>query len=68
MSKKKKTYNVALPYYATVFVQVEASSREEAIEKAIEEASPSICCHCAREIELDEYNSDVEPSAYTVDS
>ena len=43
-------YLVSVPVFASVNVEVEASSKEEAIEKAAEQAH--VCHQCARDVEL----------------
>lgn len=59
MSKK---WNVWVPYYANVMVEVEAKNAKEAKEKGAKEAWPNICNHCANHIEIEE-QSDAEVTA-----
>ena len=54
-------YSVSIPFHATYHVEVEADSKEQAEEKAIEDAYPSICNYCSRDgLELDEMNHEAE--------
>lgn len=49
-----KKYSVAIKVNATMYVEVEADSEEEAREKAWSEAyEPSLCHQCSDEMEID---------------
>lgn len=49
------TYNVIIPISASIFITVKARNKKEAMEKALEEASPPTLCHyCANRVELGE--------------
>jgi len=45
-------WNVCVTYDASVVVEVEAATEEEAKTKAIEDAHVSLCHHCAHEITI----------------
>ena len=48
-----KKWGVTVLIDASTFIEVEAETEAEAIEKALEEAYvPSICHHCSHELEL----------------
>jgi hypothetical protein len=47
-------YNVAIPWYATVNIEVEADTPEEAEEKACREVHASVCHYCSKHIEIGE--------------
>jgi hypothetical protein len=49
---KIKKYSVSIPYYASVFVKVEAESKEQALEKAYEQARPGLCHQCSDRVEV----------------
>lgn len=54
-------YDVVLVYAATKLVKVEATSKEEAEEKAQVQSHASLCHHCSRHLELgDVYEVHVE--------
>lgn len=54
-------YSVCFSVDATTIVKVEASSEEEAKEKAWREVcAPSVCCQCSREIEIGEVLEAIE--------
>lgn len=56
-----KTYQVRIPYFCTVIVEVEANSTNEAKSVAIAKAyPPSLCYRCSDGIEMDEMNDDAE--------
>lgn len=55
-------YSVMLPYHASVYVEVEAENEEDAIQKAWDDAYPSVCCHCSKHVSIDEANDDCAPS------
>ena len=57
-----KLYSVSIPYYASVFVKVQANSKEEAIELAYEKADGGLCFHCSEHVEIYEASGD-EPDA-----
>lgn len=57
-----KKYFVSIPWNCSVFCEVEAENKEQAIEKAFLEISPSLCRQCSDEIELDEFNDNIEIS------
>ncbi len=46
-------YYVNIPWFASLHVTVEANSVKEAMEKALEEAYPSLCHQCSGGINLD---------------
>lgn len=46
-------YSVAIEVHATMYVEVEADSEEEAKEKAETEAyEPTLCWQCANDVEI----------------
>lgn len=56
--KKKKAYGVTLYYHSSVYVEVEASSEEEALDKARSEVTDGQICSSDNLIE--ECQPDVE--------
>jgi hypothetical protein len=56
---KKMKYNVAVPFTATVNVEVEADSIEEAKKKALAEASASLCHQCSKEVTIGDPDADL---------
>lgn len=46
------TWHVCITYDASVVVEVEAETEEEAKEKAFDNAHVSLCHHCAHELDL----------------
>jgi hypothetical protein len=66
MMSNTKKWSVSIPWHASVCVRVEADTAEEAIEKAIEIAQPSLCHQCSDEIELGEWNNEVSSDAIEV--
>lgn len=58
-----RKFLVTIPWHATHYVEVWANNKKEAIEKGLEEASPYLCCHCSKDICLDEFNSSEEVTA-----
>lgn len=56
---KKRQYNVSVPVYASMLVKVEATSKKQAIEKAIDSAWPPTLCHaCSHQLDVGEINID----------
>ena len=54
-------YNVSIPYHATIHIEVEADSKEEAEEVAMDNCYPTLCNYCSSDgIELDEANYESE--------
>ena len=55
-------YDVVIEVLASIIVTVEADSKEEAAERAYEEAGgcPSMCHHCARKIDLSDLGDILE--------
>jgi hypothetical protein len=48
-------YSVAVPVFATTFFKCNASSPQEAIEKAMKQCpTPQVCCQCNSEIQVEE--------------
>jgi hypothetical protein len=60
-------YGVSIPIYASAYVEVEADSEEEAIEKAEESYHVSLCHQCAREVEIGEFDDSASSEAYLLD-
>lgn len=46
-------YYVHVPWFATVTVEVTAKNKKEALKKGFEDAYPSLCHQCSREVDLD---------------
>lgn len=63
---KLKKYNVNIPYYASVFIDVEAKNREEAVEIAYKKVHAEVYCHCSRHVEICEPMND-EPHVEELD-
>lgn len=53
-AKKLRKYGVSIPFGASVYVEVEATSKEEALNKALGKADVSLCWSCVRQIEAGE--------------
>jgi len=53
-----KKYSVSVPMNASCIRIVEASSKEEALEKAIEKGSPVICHQCAGKLLVEDINEE----------
>ena len=54
-----KKYRVSVPYYVTVFVDVEAANEREAIKIGTGKIDPVLCNNCCSEgMELGEYTGD----------
>ena len=63
-----KKYHVAMPFYATAFIKVEAENEEEAIEKAEREIGyPTLCHQCSHDVEMGEPNYEVEADAVEIE-
>lgn len=60
-----KTYNVSGIVTVSVFTKVRAESEEEALEKAAEAATGSVCYHCTQREEgiwnFEDMDGEVEP-------
>ena len=52
---RMKKWHVTIPLGASALVIVEAETKEEAIEKAINEGVPTVCHSCYEEVELGEF-------------
>ena len=59
-----KTYRVSIPIGASAFITVEASSKEEAVQLALDRGCPTICCQCSNEVEIGEFYSEEEAEAW----
>ena len=64
--KKLKKYSVSIPWFCSVIVQVEAAHKEEAEEKALREAGPSLCHQCSDNIDMGEWDSEGDVNVYEV--
>ena len=51
-------WTVMIPIHASTIVEVEADTKEEAIQKGYEEAAPSLCHQCSHEVQIDCLNDD----------
>jgi len=52
-------YTVVIPLFAQTFMEVEANSKEEALEKALIGASePTLCHQCAHKVEINAINDE----------
>lgn len=55
-------WRVNVLYFASQVVEVDADSKEEAQEKAIERGGVVLCHHCADELDIgDSYDAVAEP-------
>lgn len=61
-----KRWLVTFPYHATIFVEVEASTKKAAENKATSLINTSPCVHCAKHIQIDEEDDENERSVYEV--
>lgn len=52
MSKASKKYGVTVPLFASYYVEVEAKSESDAIDKAYDLCPTSVCWQCSQELEL----------------
>jgi len=59
-------YRVSIPWLCTFSVTVEAENEDAAVEKAYANATPTVCVHCVKEIQLGECNDNADPSAEEV--
>jgi hypothetical protein len=59
-------WSVSVPLHATGLIKVEAETKEEAIQKALEEGYWTLCHQCSRRVQIDSVNDDVEPDAEEV--
>jgi hypothetical protein len=46
-------WNVCIPLDGSYTIKVETETEDEAIDKALEIANPSLCQHCAKHIDID---------------
>jgi hypothetical protein len=51
---EKKTYRVGVIYHATQWVEVEASTPEEASNLAMQKCDASLCYHCSTGLDLED--------------
>lgn len=61
MSKK---YRVFVPLGATAIIEVEADSKEEALEKIY---APSVCHQCSHDVEVGELYDEDKAEVYEID-
>ncbi len=59
-------YSVIIPWYCSVTINVEAETKEAALKKAVEQAHPSLCHHCSREIEMGDMVDHADIEVYPV--
>lgn len=62
-----KRWSVSIPWHAALIVRVAATTEAEAIEKATKGAWPSLCHHCAGNVELCEMDESSKPEAIEVE-
>jgi len=62
----KKTYNVALPWYASIILTVEAESEEEAVRIAKKEVRPHLCSECGDNVDLEAFNGNFDPGVWEI--
>lgn len=48
-----RTYGVIVPWFASVYVEVQAKNKKEAMEKALKDAHASLCHQCSGDINMD---------------
>lgn len=58
-----KKWFVSIPVYASANVYVNADTKEDAIKKAYEEMSTSLCHQCTNDFEIGDADTGIEPSA-----
>ncbi len=63
-----KKWSIAIPWHCTVFIEVEAETEKEAIEKGECRVYPTLCHQCTDHVELGESNSDIESDAVEITS
>lgn len=51
-----KKYHVSVPFHCSINVEVEAKSVKDAMEKALDQAWPSLCSQCDGPHEIYEMN------------
>lgn len=51
--KPLKTYNVCVPWFASLIVTVQARSKRHAMDVAAKDAYPSLCHQCSNGLSLD---------------
>jgi cytochrome c5 len=66
-TKKIKKYMVSVPIAASVGIEVQATSKEQAIEKALNEIYVKVCYACSREIQIGDPIEE-EAEAWEIDS
>ncbi len=53
-----RKYNVFIPLYATIMVEVEANSKDEAINSAYDKTSlPMLCHECSRQLDINDFDA-----------
>jgi hypothetical protein len=55
-----KKFFVSIPIYASATYKIKAETKEEALEKAYERGTPTICHQCSDEIEISDFDFDGE--------
>jgi len=64
MAKITSVWSVSIPWHASFSVEVEATTRGEAIEKALSDHYPALCHQCTSGgVELGEMNEECEVHA-----
>lgn len=66
MTKLKKFF-VRIPWHATAIYEIEAKNKKDALQKAFDQGHPSVCCHCSKNLEIDEHNDSVESEVVEYD-
>lgn len=52
---------MSIPWHCSVIIEVEADNKEDAKDKALLAAHPSLCHQCSGQIQLEDANMDIEP-------
>ena len=61
-----KKFSVIIPIGAAAIIKVEANTKEEAIQKALEEGASGICHQCSEDIELGELYNEHEAIVHEI--
>lgn len=60
-------YSVSIPWHCSIIIEVEAKNKKAALESAVENAYPSLCCQCSGDIQMCEMNDDCEPDVQKIE-